>query len=84
MQIIKTERIEFSQKEYEAFEMVLHIADRLQYAATNPSIVLAAEQLENVASELLAYCVPNFAKESEFQGAEASLFSCAHFITLPD
>ena len=66
MRIIKTEQLEFSKKEYEAFELVLQIADRLQYAATNPSIILAAQQLENVASELLAYCVPNFAKESEF------------------
>ena len=63
MQIVKTERIELSKNEYEAFELVARIADRLQYASSHPNIIKNSEELENAIDNILEYCVPYFGKE---------------------
>ena len=65
MQIVKTERIELSRKEYEAFELVARIADRLQYASSHPNIIKSSEDLENAITSILEYCVPYFGKEED-------------------
>ena len=65
MQIVKTERIELSRKEYEAFELVARIADRLQYASSHPNIRKSSEGLEIAIISILEYCVPYFGKEED-------------------